>query len=172
RLFPFMFGIDLSKAGDPFLFIKERKWGLTTALNEVKWILDHKLRVGDSCILEKAPALAQFKDPDRDWLHAQYGTRILSSGEQESEEAKIQGLPYGLPAVNQLQALADSLSLDTRGRIMPSRRLVVVLWSPWLDTMPDKKDYPCNTQVYFDIRDHQYLDMTITRRSNDIVWGI
>lgn len=45
------------------------------------------------------------------------------------------------------------------------------------DTLPDLKiavtggkDVPCNTAIYFDMRDGR-LNMTITNRSNDIIWG-
>lgn len=45
------------------------------------------------------------------------------------------------------------------------------------DTLPDLKiattggkDVPCNTAIYFDMRDGR-LNMTITNRSNDILWG-
>ena len=32
------------------------------------------------------------------------------------------------------------------------------------------KDLPCNTHVYFSIRDG-FLDMTVCNRSNDLIWG-
>lgn len=60
-----------------------------------------------------------------------------------------------------------------------SRRAVVAMWDAATD--PESidrgtKDAPCNTQVYFRLRREPFspvraLDMTVTCRSNDIVWG-
>ena len=55
-----------------------------------------------------------------------------------------------------------------------SRRAVLQMWS--VDDLqkivdePTCKDVPCNTQVYFKIRGGR-LQMTVTCRSNDIIWG-
>lgn len=55
-----------------------------------------------------------------------------------------------------------------------SRRAVLQMWS--VDDLekivndPHCKDVPCNTQVYFKIRNN-HLDMTVNCRSNDIIWG-
>jgi hypothetical protein len=43
------------------------------------------------------------------------------------------------------------------------------MWSP-KDLNWDSKDIPCNTQIYFRVRDSK-LDMTVTCRSNDMLWG-
>ena len=55
-----------------------------------------------------------------------------------------------------------------------SRRAVLQMWSPYdlsgIVENPSMKDVPCNTQVYFKIRKDR-LDMTVTCRSNDIIWG-
>jgi hypothetical protein len=66
-----------------------------------------------------------------------------------------------------------------------TRRAVLSMWSPDGDLVPRKtirggdithdggstsKDVPCNTQVYFD-GTRGRLNMTVTNRSNDIVWG-
>lgn len=57
-----------------------------------------------------------------------------------------------------------------------TRRAVIQMWDGFKDGVGDSKDYPCNTAVYF--RAHMprdafraTLDMTITNRSNDIIWG-
>ena len=55
-----------------------------------------------------------------------------------------------------------------------SRRAVLQMWS--VDDLekivndPHCKDVPCNTQIYFKIRNN-HLDMTVNCRSNDIIWG-
>lgn len=50
------------------------------------------------------------------------------------------------------------------------RRVVMSMWDPQVDLGVTGKDVPCNTQVYFAVQD-EHLDMTVTCRSNDIVWG-
>ena len=55
-----------------------------------------------------------------------------------------------------------------------SRRAVLQIWAvddleKIVDT-PHCKDVPCNTQVYFKIRNGR-LNMTVSCRSNDIIWG-
>lgn len=63
------------------------------------------------------------------------------------------------------------------------RRIVLSMWDPTTDLAMDGLDFPCNTQVYFRVRDQfrpsvareegtdRVLDMTITCRSNDMYWG-
>tara|TARA_Y100001963_G_scaffold56581_1_gene79086 strand:- start:1038 stop:1808 length:771 start_codon:yes stop_codon:yes gene_type:complete len=52
------------------------------------------------------------------------------------------------------------------------RRTVVGMWDPAKDfsTGNDGKDYPCNTQIMFWVRDDT-LNMTVCNRSNDMIWG-
>ena len=52
------------------------------------------------------------------------------------------------------------------------RRTVVTMWDANTDLVEgnDGKDYPCNTQIYFQARD-DILDMTVCNRSNDMIWG-
>ena len=58
-----------------------------------------------------------------------------------------------------------------------TRRAVMTMWAPNGDLVASEgaggitaKDVPCNTQVYFDLTRGR-LNMTVTNRSNDIVWG-
>jgi len=50
------------------------------------------------------------------------------------------------------------------------RRQVLTMWDPWLDLGLESKDLPCNTQAYFSISGG-VLNMMVTNRSNDAVWG-
>jgi thymidylate synthase len=51
------------------------------------------------------------------------------------------------------------------------RRAVVSMWNPiWDLERPELLDVPCNTTIYFKIRDG-VLTMTVCCRSNDIAWG-
>lgn len=51
-----------------------------------------------------------------------------------------------------------------------SRRVVMGMWDPQQDLGLDSKDLPCNTHLYFKVRDGK-LRMTICCRSNDVLWG-
>jgi len=52
------------------------------------------------------------------------------------------------------------------------RRTVVGIWDPSNDLQieNDSKDIPCNTHIYFKVRDDM-LHMTVCCRSNDMIWG-
>lgn len=66
---------------------------------------------------------------------------------------------------NQLNAIAAELRDDPQ-----SRRAVLGMWDPYVDLNANKKDLPCNTHAYFDLRGGA-LNMTVCCRSNDAVWG-
>lgn len=51
-----------------------------------------------------------------------------------------------------------------------SRRAVLNMWDPRVDLGANKRDVPCNTSAYFDLRGGT-LNMTVQCRSNDILWG-
>lgn len=51
-----------------------------------------------------------------------------------------------------------------------SRQCVLQMWHATLDLGVDAKDRPCNTHVYFQVRDNK-LQMTVCCRSNDALWG-
>tara|TARA_S200002703_G_scaffold84733_1_gene73109 strand:+ start:637 stop:1668 length:1032 start_codon:yes stop_codon:yes gene_type:complete len=82
---------------------------------------------------------------------------------------------------DQLCEVIDRLRAD------PSdRRMVLQMWDAKEDLLSSSKDVPCNTQIYFKARplyfkkpaDYEmklsdyYLDMTVTNRSNDLIWGM
>lgn len=55
-----------------------------------------------------------------------------------------------------------------------SRRAVLSMWDPRHDVdsiRVGSADVPCNTHIYFKIRDDR-LNMTVCNRSNDAVWGL
>lgn len=65
---------------------------------------------------------------------------------------------------DQLFAIVTMLKADPN-----SRRAVLQMWSPE-DLTRESKDLPCNTVIYFRVREGM-LDMTVSNRSNDIYWG-
>lgn len=55
-----------------------------------------------------------------------------------------------------------------------SRRAVINMWDPNTDigaVVRGGKDVPCNTSIYFLQRPDGRLDMTVSCRSNDAIWG-
>ena len=52
------------------------------------------------------------------------------------------------------------------------RRCVLTMWDPKTDLTRgnNSKDLPCNTHIYFSIRNNK-LNMTVCNRSNDMIWG-
>ena len=64
------------------------------------------------------------------------------------------------------------LIIDRLNEYKNDRRAVLSMWdaNQDLNFTDDWKDLPCNTHVYFSIR-NDYLDMTVCNRSNDLIWG-
>lgn len=66
---------------------------------------------------------------------------------------------------DQLQLIIQKLKNDLK-----TRQAVVQHWHAPLDIMGEWKDRPCNTHIYFMMRNER-LDMTVCNRSNDIIYG-
>jgi hypothetical protein len=71
--------------------------------------------------------------------------------------------------------------LDQLGQIIENlkknsncRRQVLQMWDARSDMSREGKDVPCNTQIYFqrDPSNERQLNMMVTNRSNDIIWGM
>lgn len=67
---------------------------------------------------------------------------------------------------DQLKAIIAALKKDPT-----DRRQVLSMWDALNDLGRQGKDLPCNLQALFSINNAGQLDMTVTNRSNDIVWG-
>jgi len=92
--------------------------------------------------------IAQYSD-DGATLHGAYGWRWRAHF-----------------AFDQLSTLINLLKRDPT-----TRRAVLTMWDPIVDLGRQSLDLPCNTQVYFQARNGR-LNMTVTNRSNDLVWGM
>jgi len=66
---------------------------------------------------------------------------------------------------DQLSTIIERLRSD-----ITDRRSVLQMWDPLVDLDADSKDVPCNTVIYFKVREGK-LDMTVSCRSNDCIWG-
>lgn len=67
---------------------------------------------------------------------------------------------------DQIQMIIEGFRKDPN-----DRRLVLSMWDGHNDLGRQGKDLPCNLQALFSINALGSLDMTVTNRSNDIVWG-
>ena len=64
-------------------------------------------------------------------------------------------------------------TIDRLGNSPEDRRIVLGMWDPVGDFymgQSDARDVPCNTHIYFKVRDGN-LHMTVCCRSNDMIWG-
>lgn len=113
---------------------------------EALWMLAGREDV--DFVAKIVPKMAEFSD-DGVTLNAAYGYRWCHH--------------FGL---NQLPQIVSALKKDRY-----DRRQVLQMWDASQDLGSRSKDLPCNTQVYFSRVDTGALDMTVTNRSNDAVWG-
>lgn len=127
---------------NPFFHFFEPLWMLA-GRNDVKFVA------------EMVKRMATFSD-DGEVLHGAYGFRWRQW--------------FGFDQIEEVIALLK--------RDPDTRRAVITMWSPSGDLVASEgagglsaKDVPCNTQIYLKVRDG-VLRMTVTCRSNDIVWGL
>lgn len=103
---------------------------------------------------------------------SQYNSRMATY----SDDGVTFNAPYGHRwrrrfGFDQIQHVVEQLRHD-----YATRRAVIQMWDGFKDGVGESKDFPCNTAVFFRVRladgfPRGYLDMTITNRSNDIIWG-
>lgn len=93
------------------------------------------------------PRAADYSDDGKTWRGG-YGPRIRD----------------GHFGVDQLRHVVDTLKNDSL-----SRRAVIAIYDPTVDTSPGK-DIPCNDFLQFLNRNGK-LHLTVTVRSNDVMWG-
>ncbi len=143
---------DSARDANPFFHFFEGLWMLA-GRNDLAF-LSHLL-----------PAYADFSD-DGWTVHGAYGHRMRGGPAWNG----LPGTPMAAEPGNMYDQLTQVIRLlqddpDTR-------RAVVQIWDYRVD-MPKVekgKDVPCNTQLYFKVRDEK-LQMTILCRSNDMLWG-
>lgn len=128
------------------LFNKERDANPFFHLFESMWMLAGRRDVDSISWFNSR--MREFSD-DGNTFHGAYGWRWMSG--------------FGF---NQLDRITTLLSKNPY-----DRRVVLTMWRPETDLGFEGKDFPCNTHIYFRLRDERYLDMTVCCRSNDIIWG-
>lgn len=99
--------------------------------------------------------MVNFSD-DGETLNGAYGHRWRHHFRKKSANALHE-------EVDQLELAVEELKSNPH-----SRRVVIQMWDGTENQ--ESKDIPCNTSVMWRLRDG-VLDMTVTNRSNDMIWG-
>jgi hypothetical protein len=101
---------------------------------------------------------AEYSD-DGQTLHGAYGYRLRN-------------WPTNQPQTDFHTGYIDQLDKVVKLLIEKpdTRQAVVSIWDPVRDLGTKTKDMPCNDMVMFKMRDGR-LDMTVSCRSNDAIWG-
>lgn len=169
--------------------IRNVQWALPCGLNYLTFYGERRnSRVGP-VIVSREPVTTRYENPcervlflpSRDanpffhlfealWMMAgredvKWLARFNSNMARYSDDGVVLNGAYGARWKNQIPVIAARLRENPE-----DRRSVVQLWS--VDDLGSaSKDVPCNTAIYFWRRSTGELDMTVTCRSNDIVWG-
>ncbi len=145
----FDFGAVFFEFNNPvnqLLLLDKRKFNPFFAVVESAWVLSGRNQLSDlQTIISNYD---QFSD-DGNTLNGAYGFRIQNYFE-----------------IDQLESLITLLKKDKE-----TRRAVITLYTPKDLTNNDSLDIPCNTTIFFKIRNSK-LDITIINRSNDLYLGI
>lgn len=140
--------LDPGRDANPFFHLLEAIWMLSGS-RDVASIARYNKR------------MREYSDAG-EVFHAAYGYRWLRHFDLEG------GSGEQIP--NQLRTIIEELRKNPS-----SRRLVLTMWDPVSDLGREGADFPCNTQCYFRARrvadSGWVLDMTLTCRSNDAIYG-
>jgi len=134
---------DAVRDANPFFHLMEALWMLA-GRRDVAWLSRFNAR------------MATYSD-DGVVFNAAYGYRWRQQFELKTAS--------GEAPRDQLGVIVEMLRADP-----DSRRAVLQIWDAEADLGVDSKDLACNTQAMFKVRGGR-LNMTISNRSNDIVWG-
>lgn len=138
--------ITLTHPWERELLVEGRKPNLAAQIAETMWVLSGRNDVG--WLSHYLPRAKDYSDDGLTWRGG-YGPRLRS---------------YGPDEVDQVAHVIDLLKEDPE-----TRRAVVNIYDAAIDSAPGL-DIPCNTFLIFMVRDGR-LDLNITIRSNDIMWG-
>jgi hypothetical protein len=134
---------DGVRDANPFFHLMEALWMLA-GRRDVAWLVRFNQR------------MASYSD-DGVVFNAAYGYRWR---EQFNLEAA-----HGAEFRDQLTTIVKLLRADP-----DSRRAVLQIWDAEADLGVSSKDLACNTQAMFKVRQGR-LNMTVSNRSNDMIWG-
>ena len=97
-------------------------------------------------------------------------TRYVKSMEDFSDDGETLWGAYGWRWRDYFHKDQIKVVIEMLGNNSDERRCVLQMLYANKDLGRDSKDVPCNTSIYFKIRDKQ-LHMTVCNRSNDMLWG-
>ena len=135
-----------SKPNERVLFWKERNANPFFHFMEGLWMLEGRNDLKFVHYYNKG--MERYSDNGKT-LHGAYGWRWRSYF-----------------SFNQLNVIIVRLKKDPT-----DRRCVLQMWDADGDLGNNGKDVPCNTCAYFKIDTQGCLQMTVSNRSNDIIWG-
>jgi thymidylate synthase len=147
------------------VLVPNRKINPFFLVAEAIWILAG--RADSEYIIQFNKGLARFLDKGNPFFHAPYGERIrrhYQSCQLDGVHLYSKGLDFYMHWIDQVVTVVETLKKDP-----DSRRAVICLWDPYLDTK-ESNDIPCNDMVFFKIRENK-LHMTVINRSNDAILG-
>lgn len=134
----------------------ERKVSLPAQIVETMWVLSGRNDVKG--IEAYLPRAKEFSDDGLHWRGG-YGPRLRNWGNGTVSE------DHQSDPLDQLWHVVDLLRADP-----DTRRAVVSIYDPLVDTEPGK-DIPCNDFLVFRAAPERVLDLHVTIRSNDVIWG-
>lgn len=134
------------KPAERVLFWPQRDANPFFHLVESLWMLAGRNDVG--FVASYVARMKEFSD-DGKTFHGAYGFRWREH--------------FGF---DQLQSIIDTLRKNP-----DDRRQVLSMWDAGSDLGKVGKDFPCNLQALFSVADDGRVDMLVTNRSNDLVWG-
>lgn len=127
-----------------------RNASLPAQIAETIWVLAGRNDV--EFLSHYMPRAVEFSDDGKTWRGA-YGSRLRAWPRRDSSDV-----------FDQLAWVVDLLKADRS-----SRRAIISIYDPARDSQ-DGKDIPCNNWLHFLSRDG-YLNLHVTIRSNDLMWG-
>ncbi len=136
-----------TKPRERVLFWEKRDANPYFHLMESLWMLGGRMDV--AFLAQFVKRMEEYSD-DGETFHGAYGHRWRT-----------------LFGMDQLDSISGALKSN------PScRRQVLQMWDAGYDIdQPDKRDLPCNTHAYFQRNVEGALDMMVSNRSNDMLWG-
>ena len=126
------------------ILLPERRASIVAQIAETMWVLRGDNEV--EWLGYYLPRAAEFSDDGYRWRSG-YGPRLRDFN-----------------SVDQIDAVVNTLNHDRS-----SRRAVISLWDPTVDSLPGK-DTACNNWLHFLSRNGR-LDLHVATRSNDVIWG-
>lgn len=139
-------GITLTQPRSREILLPNRKANIAAQIAETAWLLAGRDDI--EWLTHYLPRAKDFSDDGGSTWRGAYGPRLRD----------------WKGCVDQLDYVVEALRADPA-----SRQAVMSIWDPGVDTNPGK-DRPCNDLLIFSIREER-LDVHVTIRSNDAIWG-